>query len=208
MLRRRFMLPLFAFSGLLLNSCREDEIVEPTDAVPQAAVVMLKDIPADSSGTSGQFTYVRLRDSLTVSLADSNTTGWDIAFRSTTIRINGGLSGPGQGGAQVIHNCDFDTLSWVPTSGYAVDSAARPAALGLAVPTGSGKGWYNYNPSTNIITPIPGVVLAVRTADGKYAKVQILNYYRGAPAAPSATDSPRYFTIRYVYQADGSTDVQ
>ncbi|MCC6398320.1 MAG: HmuY family protein [Bacteroidetes bacterium] len=208
MLQRRFMIPLVALFCVLISSCKEDEIVEPTGDVSQAAVVMLKDIPADSSGTSGQFTYVRLRDSLLVSLSDSNTTGWDIAFRSTTIRINAGLSGPGQGGALVLHNCDFDTLSRVPATGYAVDSTARPATLGLAVPTGSGKGWYNYNPSTNIIAPIPGVVLALRTADGKFAKVQILNYYRGAPAVPSATDSPRYFTIRYVYQADGSTDVQ
>ena len=38
-------------------------------------------------------------------------------------------------------------------------------------------------------------------ADGKYAKVEILSYYQGAPDSPDAfTDQSRYYTFNYVYQ--------
>jgi hypothetical protein len=74
----------------------------------------------------------------------------------------------------------------------------------LALTPSSGKGWYNYNQTTNIISPIPGRVVLIKTADGKFAKMEILSYYKDAPAAPDATSPSRYFTFRYLYQPDGS----
>lgn len=185
--------------ALLLAACKKEDAIVGPPPPPQAAVQTMRDVPADT-GNTGYFTYISLRDSSIVALADSSTTKWDVAIRSTTIRTNSGTSGPGQGGAIVLRNADFDTLSQAPASGYGIDtSASKPA-----IRTGSGNGWYLYNPTTNIITPIPGVVLIIKTADGKYAKVQIQSYYRGAPATPSATDRPRFYTIRYFYQPDGS----
>ena len=48
-------------------------------------------------------------------------------------------------------------------------------------------------------------VLVIRTADGTYAKVRILSYYKGAPETPDvATDEARYYTFEFRHQPDGS----
>ena len=39
----------------------------------------------------------------------------------------------------------------------------------------------------------------------KYAKIELLSYYKGSPVAPDAfKDQARYYTFRYVYQSNGS----
>ena len=85
-----------------------------------------------------------------------------------------------------------------------VDEDAFPSdtASGLAIPTGSDNGWYNYSgPPSYLITPLSGKILVIRTSDDKYAKMEILSYYKDAPANPDAfTDAGRYYTFNYVYQ--------
>jgi len=148
---------------------------------------------------TGRFTFYSLRENAVVPSSDSATASWDIALRGTTILVNGGTSGPGAGAAQVWTGV-FDDLLEAPADGYAVDAAA-----GNAIPIGSGNGWYNYNPPLNLITPIPGRVIVLRTADGRYAKISVLSYYRGAPAAPDATThEARYYTFDFVLQEDGT----
>ena len=48
----------------------------------------------------------------------------------------------------------------------------------------------------------------LRTADGNYAKLEILSYYRGNPDTSasdfSAVKNGRYYTFRYVVQPSGS----
>ncbi|HWA35366.1 MAG TPA: HmuY family protein, partial [Cyclobacteriaceae bacterium] len=135
---------------------------------------------------------------------DSVSTKWDIGFNSTNIIVNGGTSGPGQGAGQVVSGI-FADITTAPTTGFVQDNKnATPTAV-YAIPRGSGNGWYTYNQSTNIVTPTAGKVLVFKTADGKYAKVEILSYYKGSPNPPTATSTDRYYTFRYVYQADGST---
>jgi hypothetical protein len=52
----------------------------------------------------------------------------------------------------------------------------------------------------------PGVVLGVRTADGRYAKMQIVSYYKGGASVPTGAEGElaRFYTFRYVFQPDGS----
>ncbi len=167
------------------------------------------DVYAPSAGippaVGGAFTFYSLRENRVVlqhdnpDRADSATVAWDLAFRGTTILTNGGSSGPGQGQAQVV-TAAYETVAEAPEGGYASDAPGQPA-----VPTGSGNGWYNYNGATNLITPIPGRTIVVKTADGRYATVRILSYYRGNPPTPNGqTDAPRYYTFEYVFQPDGS----
>jgi hypothetical protein len=55
---------------------------------------------------------------------------------------------------------------------------------------------------TNIISPIPGKVLVIRTRDGRYAKVEILSYYENQDTAASG----RFYTFNYAYNPnDGAT---
>lgn len=152
--------------------------------------------PMGPVGT-GHFAFFSLGDNATVT--DSASTDWDLGFRGTTIIVNGGVSGPGEGEAQVIEGL-FEEIVTAPDTGWKTDTAE-----GTAIPTGSGNGWYNYNSATMIVSPIPGRVILVKTADGKYAKVRIVSYYKGSPATPDQEAASRYYTFDYVIQPDGST---
>jgi HmuY protein len=134
--------------------------------------------------------------------SDSATTKWDIGFNGTNIIINSGTSGPGAAKAQVITGA-FDDLKTAPDAGYLVDNKNASPAF-YAITRGSGNGWYNYNATTNIITPIAGRVIVINTADGKYAKMEILSYYKDLPNPPNSDSKDRYYSFRYIYQADGS----
>jgi len=199
----RITLFLFMSTLVLTNACNKSSVVEPPPASTSLPIRTARDLPADT-GSASKFTYFSLRDSAIVVGVDTTTNKWDLAFASTSIRTNSGTSGAGTGGAVVLSQADFDTLSMATASAYSIDTSATK----LAIRTGSDNGWYHYDFATNIITPVAGRVLVIRTGDGKYAKVQIVSYYKGAPAAPTATDKSRYYTFKYVYQPDGSAKLR
>lgn len=98
----------------------------------------------------------------------------------------------------------FSEVTEAPTAGYVQESASA------AIPTGSNNGWYNYaGPPNHTITPLAGKVFVIKTGAGKYAKMEFISYYKGAPATPNGLlDISKYYTIRFVYQADGSTSLK
>lgn len=203
-----FLLSLFALVGA--TACQNDDEGAPTPEPEPLEVLTVSDLPADPTTgrdpdtgrpiSEGKFTFFSLRENAVVNNADSASANWDIAFQGTTIWINGGAVRFGDGGAY-IHIGTFDELTEIPESQtFEVDESEAD----LAIPGGSGNGWYNYNPMANSITPIPGRVLVIRTADGRFAKLEILSYYQGAPAEPAPGIPSRYYTFRYVFQPDGS----
>ena len=132
---------------------------------------------------------------------------WDIAFRGTTIAVNGGTSTGtvdeparnGQASAAIVTGT-FASVTQAPSE----TEFSQDGTEGFAIPTGSDAGWYNYNFATNLITPIPGKVLVFKTRNGNYAKVEILSYYEDAPAQPDPNvDAGRYYTFNYVYNPNG-----
>lgn len=133
---------------------------------------------------------------------------WDIAFRGTTIIVNGGSAigitdeptRTGNGAVSIVTNT-LDAVTTIPD----ISSFAQDATNTYAIPTGSGNGWYNYNATNNLITPIAGKIFVVKTHDGKYAKMEIISYYKDAPTTPDATALSRYYTFRYVYQPNGTS---
>ncbi len=155
---------------------------------------------------SGKFTFFNLATGQIVANSDSATNKWDIGFRGTTIITNNGTSGPGLGGAFVQVGLFNEVAKVATDSIIRIDNAPN-----FAIKIGSNKGWYVYDGPNNLITPIPGRVLVIKTATEKYAKVEIINYYKGG-VTPAATASDavklsqqRYFSFRYTYQASGST---
>ena len=143
-----------------------------------------------------KFTFFRLSDSSIVANSDSTTSKWDIAFRANTILINSGSSGPGSAGAFLLDGV-YQSISEVPAdSSFHIDQAPVYA---------SGKNWYTYDQAAFVFYPKPGKVLILRTSDQKYAKLEILSYYKNAPTTPNyRTDLARYYTFRYIIQQDGS----
>ncbi|MFY8203222.1 MAG: HmuY family protein [Sediminibacterium sp.] len=195
---------------IALIACSKDE---ETIVVPVSAITV-KDLPADTvtglvNGRpqyAGSITYFSLVDNKIVASTDVASTKWDIAFSSTKILVNCGTSGPGIGGAFVYVGL-FDALKTIPAdSNFATDNSN---ASRYAIPQ-TGQTWFIYDEKTRIITPEAGRVLVIRTALGKYAKIEILNYYKGGITPPAtASDSEklskqRYYTFRYAYQPNGS----
>jgi len=198
--------------SIALVACTKDE---ETIVVPVSAITV-KDLAADTvtglgldgrPKSAGTTTYYSLVDNKEVASTDAASTKWDIAFSSTKILINGGTSGPGIGGAFVYVGL-FDALKTIPAdSNFSTDNSN---AASFAIPLGSGKAWYTYDGLTTLVSPIAGRVLVIRTATGKFAKIEIISYYKGGvtlPASASVNDKlfkQRYYTFRYAYQPNGS----
>ncbi len=125
---------------------------------------------------------------------------WDIAFKGTSIIVNSGIHGSTDAAAAVVI-ATFSEVEKAPED----NELKVDTAIVNAIASGSGNGWYNYNPSTHMITPIAGRVIVVRTFDGKYAKMEMLSYYKDQATNPGADDDD-YLTFNYVYQNDGSKD--
>ena len=198
-------------AGFFLTSCDKDEVPAPVTVQTKTVNSLQADTITGISSTgqpygSGKYTLYSLESNSIIANSDSATTKWDVGFRGTTIITNGGNSGPGTGGA-FIYTGTFGDLSQIPAdSTFRIDNAPTS----YAIKTGSGNGWYNYNVATNLITPVPGLILFIRTATGKYSKIEIQNYYKGG-VTPDVTASDndkltkqRYYTFRYSYQADGT----
>ena len=111
--------------------------------------------------------------------------GGDLAFKRYAI-----VAGPGAG-IRDLGETTLDQVRAVPADGYATnEGAAEPRNPAIA-------GWYTYGFFTHVLSPRPRV-WAVRTADGHYAKLEMVGYYCPGP-------QPGCPTFRYVYQGDGST---
>jgi hypothetical protein len=121
------------------------------------------------------------------SVVPDESKGWDLAFRRYAI-----ITSPGAG-ALDLGERRFDDVRTVPADGYiATQHAGDPRNPAIA-------SWYTYGFFSHVLTP-KSHVWAVRTADGRYAKLEMVGYYcpGSRPGCP---------TFRYVFQGDGSTNV-
>lgn len=197
--------------SIAITSCSSDDDNTPMPDPVQAELV--SNLHAPQTGGQGQpvggeFTKFDFE----TGMQTTSDTDWDIAFRGTTIAVNGGTATgtddepvrTGDAGATIVTG----TFASVTTAEGLTFTEDADAAF--AIPTGSDSGWYNYNFMTNLVSPIPGRVLVFRTTEGNYAKVEILSYYENAPANPDPeTDAGRYFSFSYVYNPnEGETSFE
>lgn len=198
---KTIQLALLAILCLGFTSCSKDEDATPLLEVESEQVINLHAPQTGGQGQpiGGEFTKFDFSSgSVTTSETD-----WDIAFRGTSIIVNGGVSQgsndePARNGnaATYITSNTFAGVTSVDESLLIQDSEES-----LAIPASSGSGWYNYNPSTFTVTPRAGKILVFRTRDNRYAKIEILSYYKDAPSIPNPfTDESRYYTFNYVFQ--------
>ncbi|WP_405381967.1 HmuY family protein [Maribacter sp. LLG6340-A2] len=199
------------FLAVAFASCSNDDDSTPTDPVQTETVSNLYAPQTGGQGqpVGGEFAKF---DFETGAITTSDT-DWDIAFRGTTIAVNGGtVTGTadepernGNAGVAIVTG----TLASVTTAEGLTFN--QDADASFAIPTGSDNGWYNYaGDPTHLITPIPGKVFVFRTTAGNYAKVEILSYYEDAPTEPNAfADATPYYTFNYVYNPnEGDTSLE
>ena len=195
---------LAVLSILVFAACDSDNDGPVLDEVASDTVANLfapQSGGQDQGPISGEFT----KFDFATGLETTSATDWDIAFRGTAIIINGGASlgtidEPERtgNGAAYIATGTFVSVTEADDSLFVQDSGS-----GYAIPVGSGNGWYTYEFMTNTIEPIPGRVLVIRTRDNRYAKIEILSYYKDAPEQITpeiAADDLRYYTFNYTYQ--------
>jgi len=185
---------------LLLNSCSKDD--EPELIAIESSQMKNLHAPQSSDYSTNPPTvtgdFVKFDFSSGSITTDDKE--WDIAFRGTTIALNGGSdtgtvgepSRNGNSAAYIVEDL-FSNVTTVDESSFTQDGAN-----GFSITTGSGNGWYNYNFMNNQISPIAGKIIVIRTADNFYAKIEILSYYKDLD--PSNPANGRHYTFNYVYQ--------
>lgn len=198
-----------------MASCTKDEL-KPQLEDGKSAII--KDLPGDVGNTVGsgrEFTpfYFSFKTGSKVEASKKVSAEWDIAFAkeyNSYISINNatdsksfGFGGTGKG-AMVVVNQPYDQVKQAPAD----DEFTTNGITAAGWDPGSGNGWYFYELKTHIAVPIKNRTYVLRTADGKYVKLQLISMYKGAPATVSDLNWPApYFTFRYYVQQDGSKNL-
>ena len=133
----------------------------------------------------------------TVDVVDAeNSEAWDIGFQRTAVKLNGGVSGPGMGSVAMLTETTFEAVNVAPEEGYLSDTEDT-----LAIVPQSEKGWYIYTgPPAHWILPLEDRVFIIKAADGTFAKVRFIGYYKDNE---NKKDSG-FVTFEYAHQLDGS----
>ncbi len=127
--------------------------------------------------------------------ADKNSLDWDLAFKRAKILTNGGETNKkGLGGALVLESVKFETIAELPeNASFEKDYKSYNK---LEKENKALDKWYEYNYLNHRLEPKPSIYI-IKTADGRFAKMQILSYYCEGEKAGC-------FTFRYVYQGKKS----
>ncbi|WP_316816219.1 HmuY family protein [Pedobacter nyackensis] len=211
-LKQTLVLALVAIATV---SCTKEEVKPKLE---DGKSTVAKDVPGDVGNTVGgakpfEIFYFSFKTNGKVDKSKVLTSEWDIAFakeynsyispNSGTNNESYGFGGPGKGAMMVVNQA-YDDVKTAP-------SDAEFSSKGIDVAgwdSGSGNGWYFYELNTHIAVPVKNRTYILRTAEGKYAKLQLVSMYKGAPATVSDLNWPSpYFTFRYYVQQDGSTNL-
>ena len=181
------------FSLSLLSGCEKEQQSIPAKVNSITFLV-------NGSATSGSHNFFSFIKEAEVSVVDSASTGWDFAMRFEAFLVNNTSSGPGNAGVLIL-NQSFDSVMIAPVSGYKTDTSLAQRAIKPA-------DWYVYNSVTRTFAPIAGRTFVFRTAQGRYAKMEILSAdpadNNGNPVAPPTRPTRIKYSLRIAYQPNGS----
>ena len=176
--------------------------------------VIAKDVITFVELDASQYTVNQLDSSLTgkyekFSFSEGDTVShdnWDVAFKGSTIIINGGESyeqdQPNRVGDAAVYIATgvMSDVRAVDVSKFSQDDTTGPAIIDdLGI---SGQGWASYDMGTHILSPIAGRILVFRTHDNKYAKMEIIYFYDSPEPQPLEGDYGGFYTFNYVYQSE------
>jgi hypothetical protein len=201
------------FAIITVSSCTKEEVKPQLE---DGSSTVVNDLPGDvgSTITSGFKTfYFSFTTNAKVDTSQKQTTAWDIAFAreyNSYVSINNGSNSSSLGyggtgkGAMVIVNQAYDKVTEAPADAEFTSNGVT--AVGWD--SGNGNGWYFYDLKTHIAVPVKNRTFVLRTAEGKYAKVELVSMYKGAPNVVTDLNWPTpYFTFRYYVQQDGSRNL-
>ncbi|MCX2482253.1 HmuY family protein [Pedobacter sp. MR2016-24] len=193
---------------------KENNVPELEDGVS----TVIRDLEGDIGNTVGSGKpfepfYFSFKTGAKVESNKKVSTEWDIAFAkeyNSYVSINNGTSDQSFGfgaagkGAMIVVNKAYNQVTEAPSDAEFTNNAITSAGWD----SGAGNGWYFYELKTHIAVPVINRTYVLRTAEGKYAKLQLISMYKGAPATVSDLNWPApYFTFRYYVQQDGSRNL-
>ncbi len=213
-------------------SCGKDKEYN-TIGLEDGKSTVIKDLPGDTDASMGQgtpgkekrpfYTFLfRLKDQKQIWIktkADSlqwlKTSDWDLAFTgpyNSEVFVNNALDqfNPGYEGAAdrtavMLLQQPYQSVRLAP-SDEEFDQK-RTGKIGWASNPES-IGWFRYSLSTHLMQALPNRTYAIRLPDGKYAKLQLINAYKGNPTAVTNMNWPApYYTFKYFVQQDGSKNL-
>lgn len=216
---------------LTLSSCGKDEDWRPYYEDGKSTVIY--DLAGDTEASMGDgvegkekrpfhIFLFRLRDKRQIwirNAADSaqwlKTADWDLAFtgpynsevfvNNANYEFNPGYGGEAKNTSVVLLHQPYETVVEAPSD--AEFDASEVTKIGWAS-SESSYGWFRYSLQTHIMQALPNRTYAIRLPDGKYAKLQLINAYKGNPEAVTNMNWPApYFTFRYYVQQDGSRNL-
>ena len=165
---------IMAFLAVVLCSqACESEVAPPEEVFEEGEIVVDASSPVS-------FAYLNLADggSLVSPSDPGASTDWHIAFRRFTVRLNGGVAGPGSvAGFNTGNNADLSaeevtalTAADGEAAFAAVTDADIPAASSFAedllVPD-EGSIWFRFDPRVGNIVANPGAAWKVREGSGR-----------------------------------------
>lgn len=183
------------------SACKKDQPEEPE--LP----IEVKEVSIDARDYA-KWVYFSFEKGDVVEIPADNfaeSLNWDIAFHRNDVRLNGGKSGKGKGGAINTGKKELAEVSEAPASGYVVDDTKSimtkftlPSPIFEDQPANTEVEWLEVDTSN----PPPKYTLfkdvfVIKTADGKYAKIRFPNYL-------SKMNETMVITMEYVYQPNGS----
>ena len=145
-----------------------------------------------NASSEKEYVYFNLQSGKVVRIHDPSSLEWDLAFRRSEIITNGGASSKlGKAGLIDLGAIEFDKVTEVPKDNYVLDVSTRTDTENPAILKP-----YNYNYLTHKLNAKKNVY-AARTADNKFAKFQLLDFYCDNKEVGCVK-------IRFVYQGNGS----
>jgi hypothetical protein len=220
---------LAVFLPFMLSSCKKENTRPSLD---DGKSTVINDLAGDTQASMGDNTpgkekrpfYIflfRFQDQKQIWIrtkADSaqwlKTNNWDIAFTgpyNSEVYVNKGNYefNPGYGGpaknAVILLKQSYQNVTKAPEDAEFDKSEVNK--IGWASNEQS-PGWYFYSLTTHLMQPIPDRTYVIRLTNGKFAKLQLLNVYKGNPPAVTDLNWPApYLTFKYFVQEDGSRNL-
>ncbi|WP_437917723.1 HmuY family protein [Sphingobacterium sp. LRF_L2] len=216
---------------ITIASCGKDDDTQPSYEDGKSTVIY--DLAGDTEASVGDgvdgkeqrsfYTFLyRFSDQRQIWIktkADSlqylKTDDWDIAFtaqynseiyvNNANNQFNPGYQGEATNTAVVLIKDSYANVTTAPSDEEFDNSTIEK--IGVASSTNS-NGWFQYDSNTHIMLALPNRTYAIRLPDGKYAKLQIINAYKGNPTTVTNLNWPApYYTFRYFVQEDGSKNL-
>ncbi|WP_270090567.1 HmuY family protein [Sphingobacterium sp. SYP-B4668] len=206
---------------------------DPRPSLEDGQSTVIYDLPGDIEASMGEgvdgknkrdfYTFLyRFKDKRQIWIktkADSlqwlKSKDWDLAFtgpynsevyvNNASDRFNPGYDGAATNVAVVLLKQSYERINIAPSDTDFDNSEV--SKIGWASSENS-NGWFRYSLNTHIMQALPDRTYAIRLPDGKYAKLQLINAYKGNPPAVTNLNWPApYYTFRYFVQQDGGKNL-